>query len=765
MKRLIIYHDPDCDPVDVDSLWNTVKIVLPGGEIDVMSSDAFDHNTVHPDDVLVGCGKKACESLLDRSVKVTSEAGTTHTFTVEPPGGEMKAYRLVVQLGPAYIRHQQNDMKGGSAEKAVRLWLDVWQQVADTCNGKDVKPPHTHILSNKQKIIETLNRLLSNDIKEVGYDYETWGDVNALRPELNNVFKIVSIGVSWITGGKISAASFLLDRPGPADKDIERLWLRVLREKQGVCHFGRYEMKCNIKRFGVHVSCRDTILQTHALDELADGGLDRIMVRCGLNWGSFKTQFHETRIRPMEAQIPELLRYNGLDAWATLYCYLHQEDELLRNGLAKVCRMDEEFSFYLARQEMTGLAVSRPQIAFMRKKIAKTAASTMETLRKDPRIQRVETWAQANIKSCKKGAIFNPKSHPMMARLVIDELKIKPPTKKKKGKETMTFNSEALEGLAEKYPLLGSINTYRSDCSMDVFLGKWGLFIGPTGAVHTSYNQTIVVTGRLSSTNPPLQNIPKDHEIRTVFRSRFPRGLLINADYAQQEPRLMAGWSGDKKMIEAINGGLDLHSFVAAEIYGVPYESVKKESKEREVGKRMNLGIAYGQTEFGLSEKTKISIDAARDIIRRYDDRFKDITKWRLGNHKMAMMYGYVEDLFGARRHLPDAQTSDKWKKERALRQAGNFPIQGTAYRFTQIAVGTLIELFDEHLPGQAYVVGQVHDSIVVDCMEEVADVALGLVEQAMLVHNEMDYWKDRGCPMKVDLKIGRDLYHMQKVA
>lgn len=764
---MIIVHDAELSEDEDASLLDSTARVAVSGDYEVIPYTQF-LEVAKPEDLIVLCGAEAAGKLLDRKVKITAEAG--RTAEIEFTDGQK--FEAVLQLSPGYIR-RMNSLKGGRSEKATRLWMDIWEQIARVVEGVKIEPPEIRRIYNQHEAIALIRKLMTHK-GTIAYDYETWGDVSALRPELCNLFKIVSIGVAWKEKGVTQAASFLFDRQPNLSPELVKVWKEFIRKPGRLAHFARYEHKCNLKRFGYTAPLKDTLLKLHALDELADGKLPRLMVRCGLHWGDFKIKYEQTRIDPMEAEVDDLLNYNGLDAYATLDCgdildgWLDAEDRL-----PEIAEQDETFSYFLAHQEMAGLHVDEGQTAFMRAKIGQDARKIMADLRKMPEIKRVEKWAKDNIKSMAKvgEVMFNPRSHPMMQRLVLKELKLDPPKVRKQGKETQPLDNDALEPFVHAYPVLAKLNAYRSALAMEVFLNKWGAFIGATGCVHTSYSQTIVVTNRLSSTDPPLQNIPKDHEIRSVFTSRFENGWMINADFAQQEPRLIAGLSGDEKLSSALLAGKDMHTYVASQIFDIPYESISKESRERDLGKRMNLGIGYGQTEYGLAKKARISLDKAIGMLKKYFAEFTGVDAWMQGQHKHAMEFGYVCDHFGARRHLPAAQSTNEWERKRAFRQAGNAPIQMSAYRFTQISMCTLIQMVhDAEEAGEipkGYIVpcGQVHDSLVVDSHPDVVEIALYMVNEAMTVHNHMPYWKDSGIPMKADLKIGRNLYEMSAVA
>lgn len=771
-KHIVAVCDPHLErdhPDAVDILQSTLTSIFDGSTR--VLEWPFAAGSVGPDDLVVLCGKKCAEGFLqEKKLPILKRAG--HVVTVHTDGVDIEC---VIQLSPAYVQKQQA-MKGGASEKAVRLWFDVWEKIAQVVKGVATERPEVTIYETEKEVTGLLKWILKTNLDVLSFDYETWGDVHALRPELCNDFKVVSVGLAWHENGTgIGNASFLFDRPRRASPVVEDLWKQVLRSKTLVAHFSRYEHKVNFRRFGFSTPCRDTALQLHTLDELADLSLERVMVRNGLFWSDFKEQYDTTRTDPMHADVEDLLVYNGLDAHATLQCHDLQEVELDKEGLTHISRQNEAFNLDQARQEMIGIAVDPKVVSAELAKADREATALNVRFRALPEVKRTEQWALKNVKSYARETecAFNAKSTPMMHHLLLKEIGVPKEklTIKDKGKEKITTRAEHIEKLADEYPVLALMNDFRSAKAMVTMLEKWDQYVGPDRCVHSQYNQTRVVTGRISSTDPPLQNIPKDNSVRRIFISRFgDDGTLIAADYKQQEPRLIAGWSGDRKMIDAIRNGLDLHAYVGAMIFDADYDWIVAENTagrkthEREVGKRMNLGIAYGQTEFGLSAKTGMSVDEARVMLQKYDERFPDISQWRLGLHRMAMELGYVTDLFGARRHLAGAQSTNKWERSRALRQAGNYPIQGTAYRFTQIAVGVAMEMYDAELPGDAFVVGQVHDSIIVDCRKSVIPEALGILREAMLVHNTAPYWGPRGMPMDIDITMGPNLYEMKRV-
>jgi DNA polymerase-1 len=289
------------------------------------------------------------------------------------------------------------------------------------------------------------------------------------------------------------------------------------------------------------------------------------------------------------------------------------------------------------------------------------------------------------------------------------------------------------------------------------FIDKWSQYVSPKGLMHGQFSQAVTMTGRLSSTEPNFQNVPKNSIVKSVFVSRSG-GWLVAGDYAQQEPRLVAGISGDEKMKSALNDGLDLHRFAASEIFSVRFEDV--DDRQRDVGKRMNLGIIYGQTEYGLAQKTGLTLPDARALLKRYDVSFPGVARWKQEQVAFAVRNGYVRDLFGSRRHLPDVWNNDEQIRQRAYRQAGNSPIQSTAAKLTMLSLCML----QERLFLRGDVIMQIHDSIVIDVSNEWLEEGVETLKECMLIHNAMHYWEPRGVPFKVDLKVGRNLKEMQDV-
>ncbi len=688
-------------------------------------------------------GKKAAERLTGRKVNMGSEIGARITCD--------SGLSVVVQYHP-YNLIKAGEEKGGKSERLLNTWCRTWEFAGRVASSDLQEPPEVIEVATVKALRGMLRRV--SRVKRFGYDYETWGDVTALRPELCNQFSMLSVGVAFDDPefGEV-AFSFTLDHPGRrSDPKMKEEWFKFLLglNESGptpVCHNAKYEHKVNLRVAGSTVLAHDSMLVSFATDEAFRHDLASCMRRCGIYWEHKSGNIGKD---PLSAPIDELLKYNGLDALAGLKCYEKMVGELKGRVLDDLS-LKEEFAMELAEFEGAGIHYDKS----VKERVRAELASSCEKMRE-------EVWSAKEIVavSRKRGVEFNPNSPAQMKALVLGELKAKVRTKTKKG--GISLNKSVLEKLTPQYPILGKLAEYKSMSAMiSGFLDKWEEFVSPAGLLHGMFSMGVVLTSRLSSTDPNLQNIPNRSIVKSIFTSRYPGGCIVGGDYKQQEPRLVAGFSQDPKMKKALNGGFDLHSFVAAQIYGMEYEDVKKDSREREIGKRMNLGIIYGQTEYGLAAKTGMSLPEAKDVLNRYDQEFPYVNRWKDEMVRFALRHGYVEDLFGGRRHLHDIRSNDEYVRNDAIRRAGNSPIQMTASTMTMIALG----LCQRMVKGLGIAFLQVHDAIYVDSKKGKEEKVMKLMEEAMLIHNDQPYWADRGVPFGVDFKVGPNMYEMEAVS
>lgn len=332
------------------------------------------------------------------------------------------------------------------------------------------------------------------------------------------------------------------------------------------------------------------------------------------------------------------------------------------------------------------------------------------------------------------GTQFNIASPKQLGDVLFDVLKIDEKAKKTKTGQYAT-GEEVLAKLEHKHPIISKILDYRELQKLkNTYVDTLPLLISKkTDRIHTSFNQAVAATGRLSSNNPNLQNIPiktaKGREIRKAFIARNPEFILLSADYSQIELRIIASISGDRGMIEAFNKGLDIHTATAAKIFDVEIESVTKEMRGK--AKMVNFGIIYGISAFGLSERLNIPRHEAKEIIDNYFKEFSMLRQYMQSSIEFAQRHGYVETLIGRRRYLRDINSANALTRGFAERNAINAPIQGSAADMIKLAMINIQEkLSEKNL--QSKMILQVHDELVFDVHPNELDLVKEIVMKGM---------------------------------
>ena len=358
-------------------------------------------------------------------------------------------------------------------------------------------------------------------------------------------------------------------------------------------------------------------------------------------------------------------------------------------------------------------------------------------LEKDAKQCEESVYAQAGVR-------FNLASPKQLGDVLFDILKIDPKAKKTKTGQYAT-GEDVLQKLANNNPIVADILGFRELTKLkSTYVDALPQIINSkTGRVHTSYAQAVAVTGRLSSNNPNLQNIPirsdRGREIRKAFIPRNKDHVLISADYSQIELRIVAAISGDPNMCEAFKQGKDIHTATAAKVYNVADADVTKEMRYK--AKSVNFGIIYGQGAFGLADNLGISRTEAKEIIDNYKKEFIGITSYMDDTIKFAQANGYVQTLMGRKRWLKDINSSNFTVRGYAERNAINSPIQGTAADMIKLA---MIKIHNEMKKGswQSKMILQVHDELVFDAMkDEVEDLKKLIItnmESAMVLPNNV---------------------------
>lgn len=351
------------------------------------------------------------------------------------------------------------------------------------------------------------------------------------------------------------------------------------------------------------------------------------------------------------------------------------------------------------------------------------------------------------------GVRFNLASPKQLGEVLFDKLKLDPKAKKTKTGQYAT-GEDVLQKLSHQNKIVADILGFRQLTKLkSTYVDALPLMINSkTGRVHTSYAQAVAVTGRLSSNNPNLQNIPirseRGREIRKAFIPRDSNHILISADYSQIELRIVAAISGDPNMCEAFRQGKDIHTATAAKVYGIEESEVTKEQRYK--AKSVNFGIIYGQGAFGLADNLGISRTEAKEIIDNYKKEFVGITTYMTDIVKSAQENGYVETLLGRKRWLRDITSSNFTVRGYAERNAVNSPIQGTAADMIKLAMIKIHAAIKEQKLRSKMIL-QVHDELVFDAVKEEIDILKPLIlegmKSALLLPNEV--------PVEAEVGVG----------
>lgn len=350
------------------------------------------------------------------------------------------------------------------------------------------------------------------------------------------------------------------------------------------------------------------------------------------------------------------------------------------------------------------------------------------------------------------GEEFNINSPKQVGNILFDKMQLK--SKKKRGKAKNSTSAEVLTALADEYEIAKLILDYRKYAKLkSTYTEALPALVSPIdGRIHTSYNQTVTTTGRLSSSNPNLQNIPirteEGNKIRQAFvPSDSANYLIMSADYSQIELRLLAHVSEDEHLIEAFNSGTDVHTLTASKVFEVPIEEVTKEMRYK--AKAVNFGIVYGQSKYGLAKALKITPAEAENFINKYFETYPKINEYMSKMVELVEKQGYVETIFGRRRYLDNEINSpNAMIREFAKRAAINHPMQGSASDLIKLAMIDFSKrLKDNNLKSKLII--QVHDELVIETAKDELEQVKSLVLESMELEQPLRV------PLLIDVNVG----------
>ncbi len=390
--------------------------------------------------------------------------------------------------------------------------------------------------------------------------------------------------------------------------------------------------------------------------------------------------------------------------------------------------------YVLASMEKEGIAVDREKLSEFGEKLSAEQKKLTD-----------EIYGLA-------GHEFNINSPKQLATVLFEELELKAVKKTKSGYST---NAEVLEKLKWMHPIVEKILEYRKIAKLNSTYVE-GLIpaISADGKIHSSFNQTVTVTGRISSTEPNLQNIPVrtelGREMRKMFIAKSEDFVLIDADYSQIELRVLAHIAQDAHMIDAFCADYDIHSATAAKVFGVDKEEVTTEM--RSAAKAINFGLVYGMGEFSLSQDLHISVKKAKEYIEDYLGSYPNVQKYMKDTVDFAKENGYVTTMFGRRRDIPEIKASNFQTRAFGERVALNTPVQGSAADIIKLAmINVYKRLKAEKL--ESKLILQVHDELIIEAPKNEAE------KVQVLLREEMEKAAKLSVPLKVDMKVGRSWY------
>jgi DNA polymerase-1 len=494
------------------------------------------------------------------------------------------------------------------------------------------------------------------------------------------------------------------------------------------------------------------------------GGLEDTMIAGYLiNAGIGNLELEELGVTYLQQTIPTAKNERG----ATIGVFELPSDLTVETGLrlaggrlAGIRRLREVFANYLLENDLENL-YRKVEIPLIRVLFAMEAAG----IKVDPQILRNfgqelrkrQHELEAEIYEL-TGEAFNIGSPKQLGVILFEKLGLKAPKKNKTGYAT---DAAVLESLTEAHPVISKILEYRQNTKLQTTYidSLIGLIHPDTGRVHTSFNQAVTTTGRLSSTEPNLQNIPvRSEEGRMIRRAFIPesgQSLLLAADYSQIELRVMAHFSHDPAYREAFLKGEDIHKFTAAAVRGVPLEQVTREMRNQ--AKAVNFGIIYGISGFGLARNIGVSRKEADEFIRAYFDKYPGVKTYVEQLIDSAKEAGEARTLLGRIRKLPDLYSRNFTLRSFAERMARNTPIQGTAADIIKKAMVRIGDLLERE-PDLGRLLLQVHDELIFEVPQE------RWRELAKRVKVEMEKAVELAVPLKVDFKLGTDWGALEQV-
>jgi DNA polymerase-1 len=591
--------------------------------------------------------------------------------------------------------------------------------------------PHSYVLIEGDEKLEELNRKLCAQ-PSVCFDTETTG-TDPLLAEL--------VGMSFAFDEGEAFYIPISSNREEAQRQVN--FFKPFFENENIEKVGqnlKYDM-LELRNYGIEVKGKlfDTMIAHYLLNPELRHGMD-YMAETFLKYKTIHIDEligpkgkNQLNMRDIDPQI--VCEYAAEDADITLKLKNVLEKKIHENNLNKLLyEVECPLIYVLADMEWTGVRLDLKALEELSKQLTEELSAIEH-----------EIVQMAVID-------FNVNSPKQIGEILFDRMKIVEKPKKTKTGQYST-NEEELEKLRGKHPIIDKILEQRGIKKLlSTYIDAFPQLINPrSGKIHTSFNQTVAATGRLSSTNPNLQNIPvrdeRGKEMRKVF---IPDEgcVFASSDYSQIELRIMAHLSADKNMVEAFMHDQDIHAATASKIYHVPIEEVTADMRRK--AKTANFGIIYGITPFGLSERLSISRSEAKQLIDEYFETFPDVKRYMDESIATARTKGYVETIFGRKRYLPDINSRNANVRGFAERNAINAPIQGSAADIIKVAMIKIHNRFAKEKLKSKMIL-QVHDELDFNVVEEELDAVRKIVVE------EMEHACKLIVPLKTDFGYGKN--------
>ncbi|ARF47962.1 MULTISPECIES: DNA polymerase I [Pantoea] len=617
------------------------------------------------------------------------------------------------------------------------------RQAQQVLVDEPVKAEATSVLSaegyvtilDQQTLDNWVEKLKKSDV--FAFDLET----DALDTLTANIVGL-SFAIAPGEAAYLPVAHDYLDAPEQLDRDAVLAQLKPLLEDPDVSKVGqnlKYDRGV-LKNYDIELAGikYDTMLESYILNSVVGKhDMDSLSAR----WLNHKTVTFEeiagkgkNQLTFNQIALEQAAHYAAEDADVTLQLHLKMWPELEKEaGPKKVFEQIEmPLLRVISRIERNGVLIDQAILAQHSKELT-------------ARLAELEREAHELA-----GEPFNLSSTKQLQVILFEKQGIKP-TKKTPGGAPST-SEEVLAELALDYPLPKVILEHRGLSKLkSTYTDKLPLMINPvTGRVHTSYHQAVTATGRLSSTDPNLQNIPVRNDEGRRIRQAFVAGKgnrIVAADYSQIELRIMAHLSQDKGLLDAFSQGEDIHRATAAEVFGVPLSKVTGE--QRRSAKAINFGLIYGMSAFGLSRQLNIGAGEAKKYMDLYFERYPGVLRYMENTRQLAASNGYVETLDGRRLWLPDIKSSNAIRRKAAERAAINAPMQGTAADIIKRAMIAVDNWLQEQRSDAVKMIMQVHDELVFEIKEEAVEAASKQIRTLMEGSMALDV------PLLVEVGVG----------